>query len=948
MGTAMRLWLLALVAALPAADGAREYTLVEAGKPASCIVLSDDAGPVLTHAASELATFLEKVSGARVPTGRTPAPGLFPIYLSVEPGTGETYSPAVRQALGQLRDDGFVLAAADTGLRVLSREPVGVLFGVYDILKRYAGMRWFYPGPDGEHCPRTATLRVPEQTTVNNPSFRYREISFVCANVNSKTVDTWDWMLRNGIPIHVMKHVYPQVKAEVEPRGARTDDGGHCFAYLLNDSLFQEHPEYFSLIDGKRVPQQYRYQPCTTNPRVAQIMAEGIGKVLDAAPPGGRYLIGNNDATAWCQCEECVRLDPPGERQQGRISTRYCTFVNQIAAQVYATHPNANLWAWAYQNYQMPPTGVVLDKRLSLEACVHHRCYRHSLEDEKCPANAKFREMLTSWCQLGHVVTAREYNEVFPGDPPYVPFERVYWRDLRYYHKLGMAGFRLPIAPPDGTFGPTWNKRQILHAWYAQWQGLYLAALTGWDITTDYEQAVADMGTRYYGPAWPAMQRYRALLVRIYEETPGDIIYGAGDLGTCLEWPNSRAELEGLLAQADTAAAGDPLIRRRVQRDRDYLTWSWVGAHDKYLATRPRETHAARRSGLLTVDGKLDDEDWKQAEITTNFVATDGAVANPQTYVKVLYDADNLYFGVEAMEPEPAALAARCTRRDGPQIWSDSTVELFIVPPGMNGRYCQLAVNPRGTVYDALNASTTAADLTFDAGAEVKSVLLADRWVVEARIPTAPFGRTIRDGETWKVNVGHNRHLSSGAPGQASSWSNGAFHGVDAYRPLVFGKAALIKNGDFEETVPPPDSAKRAGWQFPDDLAPARWSFTQQGTATVVTGDAASGKRCYRGRGWIFQFVTAPADFRGNLHVQLKARGKGNLWIATFQYVRQTYKHMATAVMKDIKLDAGEWTPVEASYACIDDRVIALALHLDGAVDVDDVSVTPEERHAEP
>jgi hypothetical protein len=62
-------------------------------------------------------------------------------------------------------------------------------------------------------------------------------------------------------------------------------------------------------------------------------------------------------------------------------SARYCTFVNEIVAKVYATHPTADLWAWGYQNYRLPPAGVALDKRLSVEACVHHRCYRHSVDD---------------------------------------------------------------------------------------------------------------------------------------------------------------------------------------------------------------------------------------------------------------------------------------------------------------------------------------------------------------------------------------------------------------------------------------------------------------------------------------------------------------------------------------------------------------------------------------
>ena len=130
MAAAPRVCLFALLLALPAAVSAKEFALVNAGKPVSCIVVADDAGPVLQHAANELATYLEKVSGARVATASSPTKGMLPITLSVASGEAGAQSPAIQRALQQLRDDGFVLAADATGVRILSHEPVGVLFGV--------------------------------------------------------------------------------------------------------------------------------------------------------------------------------------------------------------------------------------------------------------------------------------------------------------------------------------------------------------------------------------------------------------------------------------------------------------------------------------------------------------------------------------------------------------------------------------------------------------------------------------------------------------------------------------------------------------------------------------------------------------------------------------------------------------------------------------------------
>ncbi|MBM4085327.1 MAG: hypothetical protein FJ272_11100, partial [Planctomycetes bacterium] len=426
-------------------------------------------------------------------------------------------------------------------------------------------------------------------------------------------------------------------------------------------------------------------------------------------------------------------------------------------------------------------------------------------------------------------------------------------------------------------------------------------------------------------------------------------------LGKCLERPNVQSKLNQLLAEAVKAAAGDEAVLKRIKRDQDYFMWCWEGTHQEYLSKRPRETYAGKCTGKVAVDGKFDDEDWKKVDFTTHFIVNDGkTLADPQTYVKMLYDADHLYFAVDAMEPQRdkskrldaktrIELRAACVARDGPQIWADSTLEFFIAVPEMKGQYYQIAVNPIGTIYDSLCSPSQAADLTFDSKAEVKATVLPDRWTVEARIPTAALGRRIQDGETWKVNVGRSRKLTDGTR-QASSWSNGAFHGPDAYRPVVFGGTPLIKNGDFEDVVKASEKVKNPAWQFADDLAPAHWSFTERGTGAVIVGDAASGRRFYRGQGWIFQLVNLSADFRGRLLIRLKTRGKGSLRIAFFQYDRKTSRILGVAPVRTEQVDSPSWSPIEATHDCADDKVLRLAFRLQDDLALDDVSVTPDKR----
>ena len=944
------LWVLAVTAC---SANASERALVRDGQAASCIVLPGNCGPVEAHAASELALFLEKATGARVGIRNTPSPDLCNVYLGTAEAANVPRTRAMDAALPQLRDEGFLLAVDQDGVRVVGNSPVGVLYGAYGILREHAGLRWFAPGRDFEYCPRKTTLAIPDQLTVSNPSFRFRYVGSVCANTNSKTIDTWDWMVRNGMVIRTGKRVYRMHQAELEKRGAECYQGGHAFAYLLSDKLFDQSPECFGLFDGRRVPQDLgdgrgaRRQPCTSNPTVADIMAESLNRYLDSPPRGGSYLIGNNDATNWCQCGNCARLDPPGEKEKRFVGTRYYTFVNRVAGIAYTTHPDADLWSWAYQNYQYPPTGVVPDKRLKIAVCVHHRCYRHAMTDEQCPANAKFRDILEGWLTFGNPVVTREYDECFPGEPPYVPTENVYCQDIKYYHKIGLSGFIPVVAPPDGTFGPRFDRRGIKEAWQATWQMRYLAARLAWNVDADTDALTEDMGSKYYGPAWPVMKRYRAELVRMYEKTPGDIVYGTPDyiLGKCLEKPGVEAMLLQLLDEAEKSAARNDTVLGRVRRDREYFAMCWQTLHREFLAKRQREVNVSKRSGAILIDGVLDENDWSAAEFTGSFVTTDGkTAADPQTFVKMLYDPGGIYLAIEAMEPDPGKMRIGVSAHDGP-VWTDSSLEVFVAAPGMGGRYGQLVVNPRGVTYDSMAASGNTADVQFELQSDVSTIVHGDRWIAELRIPAVTaFGRAIQDGETWKINVARNRRLLD-APSQSSSWSNGVFHGPEAFRSVSFGRTALLKNGDFEDAVAPNRYQKKTAWEFVGDNVPAHWSFHegQPGTEALMEGGAASGRRFLRvNDGWIHQKINQSAEYRGDLLIRASARGQGVLSLCMYLYDRDTGKNIPGKTLREVAVASPRWTPIEAVYRCEDNKILRLAFWIKGEIDLDDVTVTLE------
>lgn len=109
----------------------------------------------------------------------------------------------------------------------------------------------------------------------------------------------------------------------------------------------------------------------------------------------------------------------------------------------------------------------------------------------------------------------------------------------------------------------------------------------------------------------------------------------------------------------------------------------------------PHYTAAKIKSGL-TIDGKLDETAWKNANRSNRF--TD-LISGEETYLDtraaVLWDENNLYVGYWIEEPD---VTATLTRRDA-TIYKDNDVELFIA--GQDGYY-EFEINSFGTIYEVL------------------------------------------------------------------------------------------------------------------------------------------------------------------------------------------------------------------------------------------------------
>ena len=785
---------LVLLAAVFVLGGAPAVTLVENGN-AKCSVVLGDVGTCGAYGAADFADILRRLTGADVAIGNVARAGLTPVFFARRGNEIAGWPAEAKRAAGAVRDDGFAIAATPSAVYVFARESRGLAYAAYHMLRQWGGCRWFFPGPDGEYLPKASAFAIPDGAYVSNPSIPKRFFNFVCYN-RGRAEEAFKWQLRNGM-IVLGNPGYPNF----ERFGMFYDTGGHVFSTLLPDELFDEHPEYFCLVRGRRLPQSGKVdangkrvkgsaqanQPCLSNPETLRIMRENLVKMLVRKHVPDQLTIINNDSRQWCECPACEAMAAPSERQNGGKATRYWTLVNDLLKTAYAYLPGLSASVLGYQDFQSPPppdSPVRPDVRAIVPLAVHQRCYTHSMGDESCVVNARFRRMLAEWKKAGVKLATYEYTNCMPAEHyRYNPLERVVAEDIKYYARLGFESYIDEVPPYLADYNrKRWGKG-VVEGMRANWLVHYVQARFLWDATLDVDAVVDDAGAKFYGRAWPAVKAYKEKLGAVFAGSGTHYMYGSPgrSLGRLLANDGLRAEVVGLLAAAEAAAKGDAALEGRVADERKWLEGSWLACVDDFKKHAGHVVPVVRASP--PIDGDPEGAGWKDVPVVARDFKKRASLASAKfpTEAKVAWDDTNVYIGVTCFDPEARAVATRHTTHDS-LVWEDNDVELFFAPAAFKGAEAHFAVNAAGAVYDALSIGHGGnVDKSFDSGVVARARVLDDRWTLTMSIPFAALNVKPVARMRIPFNIARVR-LPDDPSGKSevSSW-NSFFHGPEVF-----------------------------------------------------------------------------------------------------------------------------------------------------------------------
>jgi hypothetical protein len=163
---------------------------------------------------------------------------------------------------------------------------------------------------------------------------------------------------------------------------------------------------------------------------------------------------------------------------------------------------------------------------------------------------------------------------------------------------------------------------------------------------------------------------------------------------------------------------------------------------------------ATRRSGSIAIDGRLEEEPWKNAPRQGGFTQRfpkDGAKASQHTEFSLLYDDDAIYVGVWANDPEPAKIRRTLTRRDVDALADAVLIGIDSYHDKRTAYVFQL--NAAGVQRDMMLFDDAAQDDTWDAVWTGDVAITAQGWTAEVRIPLSQLRFADGDRHEWGLQV---------------------------------------------------------------------------------------------------------------------------------------------------------------------------------------------------
>ncbi len=531
--------LLLFLIARPLTACGDELILVADGNAKCTITVPADPAPAVNTAARELQDHLRAVTGVTIPIiAETEAKSDTP-----QIALGPTDAFARRAAdvdLKALPSDTIVMKRVGNSLLLAGRPPRGTLYAVYTFLEDHVGCRWWTSTES--YIPKSDTLKVNDLDVQHTPPLRYREAFYQ---------DTFQSPFAARLKLNGHHH---RVPLEFGDHYRFVGFVHTFFPFLPPSKYFADHPDWYSEIDGKRSAE--RSQLCLTNQQMRQEMIKVALERLRADPGAGFISISQNDWHNQCQCVSCRAVEEEEQSPAGPL----IHFVNAVAEAVEKEFPDVLVETLAYQYTRKPPKNVRPRRNVVVRLCSIECSFIQPLADGA--DNEAFRRDIEGWSRIAPQLFVWDYVTNFSSYIVPHPNLRVLAPNVRYFTENRVIGL-FEQGDAQSNVGDFIR----LRAW--------LLAHLMWDPSRDDKQLVREFLDGYYGAAAPHLMAYLDTLHNAGERSRVYLRCFMNDTSAYLSLDDLN-QATRLFNQAEAAVADNPVLARRVRRERLPLDHVWL------------------------------------------------------------------------------------------------------------------------------------------------------------------------------------------------------------------------------------------------------------------------------------------------------------------------------------------------------------------------------------
>ncbi|MHC4438044.1 MAG: DUF4838 domain-containing protein, partial [Planctomycetota bacterium] len=458
----------ALLLTVGCQQATQPVTITQYGTAKTVIVLAADATEPEQHAANELAVFLQQITGDKFEVKAPSATSQS--RLLVGPGAAKLAAPDF--STDGLGSDGIVLRTVGDDLILAGGRPRGTLYAVYTFLEEHVGCRWW--SSKVSFIPKKPTLQIGRLNIRYVPPLEYRESFWFDAFDG-------DWAVRN-------KSNGNSVRVDDKRGGKHIYEGFvHTFFPLIPPKkYFEDHPEWFSEIKGKRSHE--RTQLCLTNKEMRAELIKNLKVRLRNNPSATIASVSQNDWHGNCQCSKCAAI----EKEEGSPAGLMLRFVNAVAEDIEEEFPNVAISTLAYQYTRKPPKITKPRPNVIVRLCSIECSFSKPLADER---NKKFRDDIVGWSKICNRLYIWDYTTNFRHYIMPHPNLRVLGPNVKFFVDHNVKGIF-----EQGAYTSNGAEMAELRAWV-------LAKLL-WDPTLDGQELIDEFIAGYYGPAGPHIKEY--------------------------------------------------------------------------------------------------------------------------------------------------------------------------------------------------------------------------------------------------------------------------------------------------------------------------------------------------------------------------------------------------------------------------------------------------------